>query len=122
MGCVSVGSVLPWHKSLELSRGLVLLSPSVSVCRGEVFYTDDRANGGRRGKVSHARVVWDGQKYKCCDIEGQRAVRASCEQCGETWGEGMRRKTFSSHNLHLCRACYSLPKICFCEIDSVIQC
>lgn len=73
------GSVLPWHKSLELSRGLVLLSPSVSVCRGEVFCTDDRASGGRREKVSHARVVWDGQKNKCCGIEGQRAACASCE-------------------------------------------
>lgn len=30
-----------------LSRGPVLLPPSVSVCRGEVFYTDDRVNGGR---------------------------------------------------------------------------
>lgn len=73
------GSVLLWHKSLQLSRGLVLLSPSVSVCRGEVFYTGDRVNGGRREKVSHARVVWDGQKNKCCGIEGQRAACASCE-------------------------------------------
>lgn len=67
------------HKSLELSRGLVLLSPSVSVCRGEVFYTDDRANGGRREKVSHARVMWDGRKNKCCGIEGQRPACGSCE-------------------------------------------
>lgn len=56
VGAYVCRSVLPWHKSLELSRGLVLLSPSVSVCRGEVFYADDRANGGRRGKVSHACV------------------------------------------------------------------
>lgn len=39
------GSALPWHKSLEASRGLVVLAPSVCVCRAEVFYTDGRANG-----------------------------------------------------------------------------
>lgn len=47
-------SLLLWHKSLELSRGLVLLPPSVSVCRGEVFYTDERAIGERCEKVSPA--------------------------------------------------------------------
>lgn len=54
------GSVLLWHKSVELSRGLVLLSPSVSVCRGEVFYTDDRANGGeaRESEPCSSRVGW----------------------------------------------------------------
>lgn len=121
--CVCV-CLLPWHKSLVLSRGLVLLSSSVSVCRGEVFYTDDRANGERREKVSHARVMWDGQKNKCCGIEGQRAACASCEyveRLGGGEGKGCV-EAFSSHNLHLCRACYSLPKICFCEIYSVIQC
>lgn len=40
--------------------------------------------------------------------------------CGGTWGKGCI-EAFSSHNPHLCRARFSLPKICFCEIDSVIQ-
>lgn len=58
-GCIGVCvracvSLLLWHKSLELSRGLVLLPPSVSVCRGEVFYTDERAIGERCEKVSPA--------------------------------------------------------------------
>lgn len=44
---IMFGSLLEGHKSLELSRELVLRSPSVSVCRGEVFYTDDRENEGR---------------------------------------------------------------------------
>lgn len=43
--CVCV-TVLQWHKSQELNR-LLLVPPSVSVCMGEVFYTDDRVNGRR---------------------------------------------------------------------------
>jgi len=76
------------HKSPELSKGLLLLSPSVSVCRGEAFYTDDRANGGRQRKVSHAGVVWDGQKDECCGIAGQRVHHVSTQR---DLGEGMRR-------------------------------
>lgn len=93
--------VLPWHKSLELSRGLVLLPPSVSVCRGEVFYTDDRVNGRRQEKVSHARVMWDGQRNKCCDRKGHQ----------------QHENTVRDFSLWFAR--FSLSAMNLCEIDSV---
>lgn len=40
--------------------------------------------------MSHARVAWDGQKNKCCGIEGQPAVCASCE-CVKRLGLGVGR-------------------------------
>ena len=60
IGCVCVCVCGLWHKSLEPSRGLVLLPPSVSVCWGEVFCTDDRANGGeaRKSEPCLSRVGW----------------------------------------------------------------